>query len=222
MDDLFVVLNRQINAAGYQPRKGQIIDASLIAAPRQRNSREENAKIKQGEIPEDWQDQPTKLCQKDVEARWTQKNGENHYGYKNHISIDNQHKLIRHFEVTAASVHDSQMFDFLIDEDNTSKDLWADSAYRSRGTEARLRAAGYFSRIHIKGQTGKRLSEAQKKTNKKRSKIRVRVEHVFASQKQMAGDFVRTVGYARARIKLGLINMAYNMKRWCYLEGSPV
>jgi len=218
VDELFAELDGQIWAAGYQSRKGQIIDASLIAAPRQRNSREENAKIKQGETPEDWEDNPAKLRQKDVDARWTQKNGENHYGYKNPISIDNQHKLIRHFEVTSTEVHDSQVLDCLIDEENTSRAVWADSAYRSRSTEAWLKEEGYRSHIHTKGQAGKPLSEAQQRATKKRSSVRVRVEHVFASHKQMAGDFVRTIGHARARLKLGLINMAYNMKRWSYLE----
>lgn len=218
IDELFSQLNQQISAAGYRSRKGQIVDASLIAAPRQRNSREENAKIKQGEVPQEWKDQPAKLCQKDVDARWTKKNGENHYGYKNHISIDNQHKLIRHFEVTSAEVHDSRVFEYLIDEYNTSRAIWADSAYRSRSTEAWLTEEGYRSHIHTKGRAGKPLSEAQQRANKKRSSVRVRVEHVFASHKQMAGDYVRTIGHARARLKLGLINMAYNMKRWSYLE----
>ena len=110
------------------------------------------------------------------------------------------------------------MFDVLIDDTNTSKDVWADSAYRSQSTEAWLKEEGYRSHIHTKGQAGKPLSEAQQRANKKRSSVRVRVEHVFASHKQMAGDFVRTIGHARARLKLGLINMAYNMKRWRYLE----
>ena len=218
IDQLFAELDNQIWAAGYRSRKGQIVDASLIAAPRQRNSKEENAKIKQGETPQDWEDKPAKRRQKDVDARWTKKHGENHYGYKNHISVDNRYKIIRHFEVTSAAVHDSQVFDALIDQTNTSKAVWADSAYRSRRTEAWLKEAGYRSRIHTKGQAGKPLSEAQQRANKTRSSVRVRVEHVFASHKQMAGDFVRTIGHARARLKLGLINIAYNMKRWAYLE----
>lgn len=218
IDEMFAELDQQIWAAGYRSRKGQIVDASLIAAPRQRNSRDENAKIKQGETPEEWEENPAKLRQKDVDARWTKKNGENHYGYKNHISIDNKYKLIRHFEVTSAAVHDSQMFEFMIDESNTAKDIWADSAYRSRSTEAWLKEDGYRSHIHTKGQAGKPLSEAQQRANKKRSSVRVRVEHVFAAHKQMAGDFVRTIGHARARVKLGMINMAYNIKRWNTLE----
>lgn len=218
IDELFAELDNQIWAAGYRPRKGQIVDASLIGAPRQRNSKEENAKIKQGETPEDWKDTPAKLRQKDVEARWTKKNGESHYGYKNHIGIDNQYKLIRHFEVTSAAVHDSRMFEFLIDPTNSAKAVWADSAYRSRSTEAWLKEGGYRSHVHTKGQAAKPLSDAQRRANKKRSSVRVRVEHVFASHKQMAGDFVRTIGHARARVKLGMINIAYNIKRWNTLE----
>jgi IS5 family transposase len=219
IDALFAQLDSQIRAAGYRSRKGQIVDASLIAAPRQRNSKEDNARIKQGGIPEEWKDHPAKLRQKDVDARWTKKNGESHYGYKNHISVDNKYKLIRHFAVTSAEVHDSQLFDFLVDEANTSQAIWADAAYRSRSTEAWLKEAGYRSHIHTKGQAGKPLSACcQQRANKKRSSVRVRVEHVFAAQKPMAGDCVRTIGHARARLKLGLINMAYNMKRWSYLE----
>ena len=124
----------------------------------------------------------------------------------------------RYFEVTSAEVHDSQVFGYLIDEENTSRAVWADSAYRSRSTEAWLEEAGYCSQIHTKGQSGNPLSKAQRRAHKKRSSVRVRVEHVLASHKQMAGDFVRTIGHARARLKLGLINMAYNIKRWRYLE----
>ena len=214
-------LQRWITKSGQRAivrAKGQIVDASLIAAPRQRNRREENASIKQGETPEGWQDNPAKLRQKDVDVRWAKKNGDNYYGYKNHIGIDNPYKLIRHFEVTSAAVHDSQMFSYLIDEANTAKDVWADTAYRSRRIEAWLKEAGYRSHTHTKGRAGKPLSDTQQRANKKRSTVRVRVEHVFATHKHMAGDVVRTIGYARARVKLGMINMAYNIKRWSTLK----
>jgi len=87
-----------------------------VPTPRQRNSREENAQIKGGETPEDWRE--AKRSQKDVEARWTKKHGKSHYGYKNHISIDNKHKVIRRYGVTAAAVHDRQVFEALLDENN--------------------------------------------------------------------------------------------------------
>ncbi len=125
---LFEEFETFLQEKGFSARKGQIIDASIVEAPRQRNSREENQQIKTGQTPEDWSEE--KKRQKDTDARWTQKNGQNHYGYKNHINVDVKHKLIRDYEVTAASVHDSQVFEELLDEDNSSRDVWANSAYR--------------------------------------------------------------------------------------------
>ena len=203
-------------------RKGQIIDASIVAAPRQRNSRKENAAIKQGNIPEDWSDKPAMKRQKDVDARWTKKHGKSHYGYKNHISVDNQHKLIRHFEVTDASVHDSQIFDILLDPDNSSGDVWADSAYRSEEKEQQLQEQGYRSQIQRKGSKNRPLTEREQRGNRTRSKVRSRVEHIFGAQVAMGGKLVRTIGLARARVKIVMTNIAYNIKRWAWLEARAV
>ncbi len=137
IERLFQEFEVFLGEKGFSAKKGQIIDASIIPAPRQRNSRDENQQIKAGEIPKDWSEH--KKRQKDTDARWTQKNGQNHYGYKNHIDIDVEHKLIREYEVTPASVHDSQVFESVLDEDNSSRDVWADSAYRS---EEKLKALG--------------------------------------------------------------------------------
>ena len=60
------------------------------------------------------------------------KNGRSHYGYKNHVNADRKHKLIRTFAVTDASVHDSRVFDSLLDSGNTGKQVFTDSAYRSK------------------------------------------------------------------------------------------
>ena len=124
---IFDRFDRFLRDNGCTAKKGQIVDASIVAAPRQRNSRDENKQIKDGQVPEDWTD--NKKRQKDTDARWTQKNGKNHYGYKNHIEVDVEHKLIREYEVTPASTHDSQVFEDLLDEANTSRDVWGDSAY---------------------------------------------------------------------------------------------
>lgn len=220
VDELFAQLNAQITAAGYIPRQGQIVDASMVAAPRQRNSREDNAKIKAGETPEGWEDKPNMLRQKDLDARWTKKHGQTHYGYKNHVSIDRKHKLIRHFEVTSAAVADNQVFDVLIDPENTCADVWADAAYRSKACEQSLKAEGYRSHIHTKGQANKPISACQRRANHRRSKVRCRVEHVFATQQAMGGKLVRTIGLARARVKVALTNLVYNLKRWCWLEAA--
>ena len=122
---------------------GQIIDASIVAVPKQRNSREENARIKAGETPAGWEDKPAKRRQKDVEARWTKKHGKSHYGYKNHVNVDRRHKLVRRYHVSDAAEHDSQVLDDILDGDNTALGVWADSAYRSAEIEAALKEKGF-------------------------------------------------------------------------------
>lgn len=216
--DLFDDFEFQLQTHGYKARKGQIIDASFVETPKQRNTRDENAEIKAGKRPDHFDENPNVGRQKDTDARWAKKNEEDHFGYKNHVSIDNAHKLIREFEVTSADVHDSQPFTDLLTE-NSSRDVWADSAYRSEEIEMELYAFGYRSHIHTKGKRNKPLSEAQKKANKKRSKVRARVEHVFGSIKnEQGGLFVRTIGLARAKTKVCLINLVYNMRRFITLH----
>ena len=108
---LFERFDEQLVSQGCRAQKGQIIDASLVDVPRQRNSREENAQIKAGETPERFEANPLRLragqavkSQKDTQARWARKNQATHFGYKNPIAIDNKHKIIRADEVTSAEV----------------------------------------------------------------------------------------------------------------------
>jgi IS5 family transposase len=204
---------------GFTARKGQIVDASIVAVPKQRNNREENKQIKQGEIPEDWSEQ--KKRQKDTDARWTKKNGQNYYGYKNHIDVDVKHKLIRSYEVTTASVHDSQVFEGLLDEDNSSRDVWADSAYRSEEKLRELKQRKYREHLQRKGCRHKKLTEREAQGNRTRSRIRSRVEHVFGVQAKRAGSLiVRAIGLVRVKAKVGLRNLAYNLDRYCALAGT--
>ncbi|GBE07808.1 transposase DDE domain protein [bacterium BMS3Abin11] len=225
LDDLFKAFTAQLNQAGYLARKGQIIDASLIQVPIQRNTREENKQIKENDVPEDWDSH--KRRQKDTDARWTQKNGKHSYGYKNHISIDNGHKLIRDYDVTEANVHDSNVhdsnvFDELLDEGNSNKDVWADSAYRSTEQEASLKKAGYRSKVQRKGCKNKKLTNWEKQGNHTRSKTRCRVEHVFGAQSNLRKKAIRSIGRVRARTEIGMMNLVYNMRRFCYLERMSV
>jgi IS5 family transposase len=120
VEKLFDLFDGYLKAKGYLAMGGQIIDATLVPAPRQRNSRDDNAKVKAGETPEAWVQQPAKNRQKDKDARWTKKYGRSHFGYKNHVCIDRRHKLVRRFAVTSASVHDSQKLDDLLDPENTA------------------------------------------------------------------------------------------------------
>ena len=202
---------------------GQIIDASLVSVPTQHNSRDENTKIKNGETPEGWADKPAQCCQKDTDARRTKKHGKSHYGYKNHINVDRRHKLVRCYKVTDSAVHDSQTIEAILGADNTVSDVWADSAYRSAEVEKMLKDKGLTSRIHRKGRRNKPLSTREEQGNKTRSKVRVRVEHIFGSQSNdMGGTLVRSIGIVRARARIGLKNLACNMRRYVQLERLAV
>ena len=141
-------------------------------------------------------------------------------GYKNHIAVDVKHKFIRAWQVTAANVHDSQVFEEILAK-NTSRDVYADSAYLSEESQKRLTALGYRPHIQRKGQKNQPLSTWEKHGNLTRSRIRCRVEHVFGAQLQRAGTLlVRCIGLARARAKIGLRNLAYNMDRLGFLAGA--
>jgi len=216
---LFEEFDAFLEEKGFSARKGQIIDASIVEAPRQRNSRDENRQIKAGQSPEDWSEQ--KKRQKDIDARWTKKNGQNYYGYKNHIDVDVKHKLIRDYEVTPASVHDSHVFEDLLDEDNSSRDVWADSAYRSEDKLKELKKRKYRGHLQRKGCRHKKLTDREAQGNRTRSRIRSRVEHVFGVQAKRAGNLiVRAIGLVRVKAKVGLRNLAYNLDRYCVLVGT--
>ncbi len=209
---LFKKFDRYLREQGFTARKGQIVDASIVSVPIQRNSREENKRIKEGLVPEEWSE--AKCRQKDVHARWSARSHKHAYGYKNHISIDARHKIIRDYTVTDAAVHDSRVFGELLDETNTSRDVWADSAYRSEENRTELEQRGYREHLQRKGCRHRKLTTWERQGNRTRSRIRCRIEHIFGIQAQMAGTLLlRTIGIARAEVKIGLRNLAYNIHR---------
>jgi len=216
---LFERFGQHLEAKGYIARGGQMVDATIVQVPKQRNTREENEAIKGGGTPENWEKKPAKSRQKDKDARWTKKHGNSFFGYKNHVNADAKHKLIWRYEVSDAAVHDSQKLDGLLSKANTSADVFADSAYRSAETEMKLKARGFKSRIHVRATRGHPLSQAKQEANRKKSQVRARIEHVFgAQQTSPGGRIVRTIGIVRARVKIGLQNLAYNIRRLVTLE----
>jgi len=219
IDKLFERFGRHLEAKGYIARGGQMVDATIVPVPRQRNSRDENEQVKAGTTPEDWKKRPSKNRQKDKDARWTKKHGRSLFGYKNHGNADARHKLIRDYTVSDASEHDSQKLDELLNRGNTSRDVYADSAYRSAEIERKLKAKGFRSRIHKRGRRNRPLSDAETEANSRKSKVRARIEHVFGAQENAPGGrLVRTIGIARAKIKIGLQNLTYNIRRLVILE----
>ena len=195
--------------------EGKLVDASFTVAPRQRNTREENQKIKDGEGDDLWNDEPNKKRHKDIDGRWTKKNNETFYGYKNHAKVDTKSKFIKKFVVTDASVHDSQALDLLLDEEDANQDLHGDSAYTGEEQEDTITKHKMINKVNEKGYRNKPLTEEQKLSNRQKSKTRARVEHVFGFMEQsMNGLFIRSVGIVRATGIIGLINLTYNLFRY--------
>jgi IS5 family transposase len=195
--------------------EGQMIDASFTVAPRQRNTREENKEIKNGEGDGLWNDKPNKKKHKDIDARWTKKNGETFYGYKNHAKVDTKSKFINTYTVTDASVHDSQILDNLLTEKDKEQELHADSAYTGEEQDKIIEKYEMKNKVHEKGYRNRPLTDEQKASNTKKSKIRARVEHVFGFMEQsMQGLVLKSVGMVRATGIIGLINLTYNLFRY--------
>ena len=194
--------------------EGKMVDASFHEAPRQRNSREENQEIKEGKTPQAWKNNKHRLAHKDQQARWTKKNNETYYGYKNHVKADTESKLIDDYVVTSASVHDSQPLEQLLDQKDKGQTLHADSAYASDEIEGMVNKVVMINKIHEKGYKNKPLTEVQKESNKIKSSKRSRVEHIFAFiETNMKGTYIRTIGMARAKVNIGLTNLTYNICR---------
>jgi len=222
MEELFNIFSVQLEQRGIISHKGTIVDATFVEAPRQRNTREENRQIKDGKVPEEWEkpENVNKLRQKDKDARWVVKNKERHYGYKDHVKVDADSKIITGYSVTDASVHDSQALIGLIDEKD--KVLYADSAYSGNPIVEQL-PKEIENQIHEKGYRNRPLSEEQKAKNRRKSGIRSRIEHVFGYMTgSMRGITVRSVGIARAKFNIGLTNLIYNLCRYEILSRLPV
>lgn len=238
IDKLFARFDAALTDRGYLAMGGQIIDATVVPAPKQRNTEDEKAAIKQGKVPERWKEKPAKIRQNDRDARWTVKyskakarGGANPkgfkpvdlaiplFGYKSHIGIDRAHGLIRTWDASAANAYDGARLPDLISKQNTGSGVWADTAYRSKKNEAFLERGMFKSNIHHRRMPRRPLPEHIARANAKRSAVRSAVEHVFAGQKHRMGLFIRIIGIARARIKIGMANLVYNFQRLARLEG---
>lgn len=215
VEEVFAQFTNFLEHKGLIMNQGKMIDASFTLAPRQRNTKEENQQIKNGQGKELWKDKPNKKKHKDIDARWTKKNGEKFYGYKNHTKADVKSKFIDSYVVTSASVHDSQALDELLNQKDKGQELYADSAYTGENQEAIIAKKELKNKVHQKGYRNKPLTDEQKANNTKKSKIRARVEHIFGFMEQsMNGLKLRSIGIDRATGIIGLINLTYNLFRY--------
>ena len=189
--------------------------------------------VRGGGVPPDWKAKPRKLVQKDRDARWTLKRGRRKtrpdesvmaeiatpiFGYKNHINTDRHHGFIRKWSVTDAARYDGRELGGLLDKANTGSAIWADTAYRSQKSEKKIGRAGLTSKVHFRKPPGKAMPARHERANAARSRVRSAVEHPFAEIKSRMGLFVRTIGIGRASAKIGMANIAFNMKRLVFWE----
>ena len=218
IEQLFSALDKQLDKDGIVVHKGKIIDASIVEVPKQRNSREEIDQLKEGSIPKDWNE--NKIRQKDKDAQWTRKHFQNYFGYKNHIKIDTQTKLITGFQVTPANIPDNHVADQLLDKkEDGGQPLHGDSAYSSKDLEAVYKRKNIISNVNKQGYRYKKLTKAEQTENRKKSRVRTRIEHVFGfMSNSMNGMFLRYRSIIRNKIGIGLMNLTYNLFRLVQLN----
>ena len=172
MKALFEEQGAFIDIAGFEARKGQMLDASLVQKPKTRKPTE----------PRDGEPALTRqqAAHRDDEANWTQKHDRSYFGYKNHLNADVEFGFIRDDAVTPAATHDSQALPEPLDIAQCGQPLYADSAYRSAATGRRCKDHRLIHRVTHKAQRNRPLRATQKRTNHRWAKTRARVEHVFA------------------------------------------
>jgi IS5 family transposase len=212
---LFTAFLQQMRQRGLKHREGKIVDATIMEVPRQRNRRDENDQIKQGQRPASFDENPARGRQKDTDARWTRKHQRNYYGYKNHTKVDATSKIIEDYAATDASVHDSQVIAGLMGKKDGF--VFADGAYDGKPVANQLQDVGVESYIHTKACRGRKLSAAQRDINKDKSRIRARVEHVYGWMFRKGKLIIRSIGMARAQRCIGMANLVYNMDRFAFL-----
>jgi len=214
---IFAWFEGELCKAGYAAQGGQIVDATFVPPP------EPTGKHRK-QLAQETPLTARQLEQSDPDATFTKKRNETYHGYKNHVRVDAKHKLIREADTTTASMHDSRKFEDILAPagaraEAEENDVYADSAYRSKQTEENLAQAGLKSQVHERAYKNKPLTPEQKAKNREKSRVRVRVEHVFGHMNTaMNGLRIHTLGLARAKVKVTFKNLAYNLQRFVFLQ----
>lgn len=187
--------------AGFEAKGGQIVDATFVPTHKPTGTHKKQLRDAMPLTPE-------QARQIDDDATFTKKGDVSYHGYKNHTGVDAKWKLIRKGETTSASVHDSRKLEDVVtslppEASEEDRKLWADSAYRSAEIEAMLAAKNLVSEVHERAYRNTPLSELQKASNRLKSSVRARVEHVYGHMETaMGGLMIHTIGLARAKVKI--------------------
>lgn len=240
IERLFARFDAILREKGLLAMGGQIVDATVVQARPARLTAEEKATLEGGGTPEGWS--PAREAQIDRDARWTLKRGRERsppeggepskrrvveiavplFGYESHLGIDRIHGLIRTWTVTHAAAHEGGQLGALLDPANTASGVWADTAYRSAANLELLARRGRVEHLQRKKPRGRPMPRHVAHGNAKRGRVRAAVEHVFAAQKRRLGLVIRTIGIVRARAKIGLANLAYDLTRFSWLQGRAL
>jgi len=196
---LFAMLAEQLQAKGLIVRRGSLIDATLLKA--------------QPHPPRRGQPSP------DPEADCTSRGKDGHFGYKAHLSVDQDSGLIRRLALTGANFPDSYMFEEMVSGDEAA--VFADAAYPKAARKAALRGQGVFCGIISRAWRSHPLSRRQKKRNKCFSRVRRAVERVIGTLKCRYGlERCRYLGLKRNHNHLWLKGMCYNLRKMLVLQGA--
>jgi transposase, IS5 family len=190
LEKLFRLVNEQLEGKGLFVKKGTLIDASILEAEGGKKKLEKR---------------------QDKEATWTKKNDKSYYGYKAHAAMDHESWLVHHLDATTASVHDSQVWDGLLT--NEEKAVFADKGYYDEGYKALLRRQGVYCGILDKAKLNHPLSPRQEKRNKQKSRVRCNIERFFAVLKDRYKAEVRYLGLLKNKEHLFSLGLAYNLER---------
>ena len=213
MRQIFDKLHSLLEEEGVILNEGKIVDATRITVPKKHKKTKRYAE--NNTIDNNENDKKIK----ENSASWTKKHGKSYFGFKNHIKIDAKSKFIDTYEVTTASTHDSKVLEKLLEKSDRGQKLYADSAYIGQPIKKMLNKYGVKSFILEKGYRNKPLRVAQKIINRLRSKIRVRVEHVFRfMENSMHGKHRRVQNLKAMRTRVGLMNSCYNMCRYVQIK----
>jgi IS5 family transposase len=241
-EELFETLNKELAKTGLEYSKCAIVDATFVDAPRNRNIKKDDKEALKAHdkdpkqpipfaldkeqiydlesiLPENERTMTHILRQTDTDARWAKKGEEVHFGYKDHVAVDAESKLIIAHEVTAANVNDNQKLSDVVPE-GTQK-VYDDAAYVGEEIDRKLREkcpeVEHFT--SARAQKNKPLTKEQKEYNRRMvAHVRARVEHVFGRMTYcMGGLTIRTIGIARAKCQIALRDFAYNIMRFSTL-----
>lgn len=190
---VFKSFNKQLKKKGLILEHGTLVDATLKQAYTRAipNNNENN---------------------RDKDAKFTKRGNKTIFGYKGHIGMDNDSKIIHSVEFTTANVHDSDMFEKVLHKRESM--VMADKGYASKVLKEKYTKKGITWAVLEKAYSGNPLSDEQKQNNKIISKIRNEVEKPFAFMKNIL-NYTQCSYYniKRNGLQFRFNAIVYNMRR---------